>query len=141
MASVKANVVRIGQVGNPRQHSLNDNECFDDVLPIYTPKPENPKDNPRFKDTKMVSTIDRLERRIKHTEPFKPETVQKLYDMRNGNCSLVVIDEFGAAHLHVSVPSFEHFRDRPFEELWDLVTTPRYKMEPSTTQEHLKQYG
>ena len=41
-----------------RQHSLNDKECFDDVLPIYTPKPENPKDNPRFKDTKMVSTID-----------------------------------------------------------------------------------
>jgi hypothetical protein len=121
---------------------MNDKEMYDDVLPVYALKPENPKDDPRFKDTKMKSVIDRLEEnRLKYTEPFTANTAQKLYDMKNGKCSLCIIDESGAAHYPVNVPSFEHFRDRPFDELWELVTTPRYKMEPSTTQEDHKQYG
>jgi hypothetical protein len=133
--------IGLDQLGNAINISMIDKECFDDALPIRVQKPENPKDDPRFKDTKMILMIDRLEPRIKYTEPFTPETAQKLYDMKNGKCSLCIIDESGAAHYPVNVPSFEHFRDRPFDELWELVTTPRYKMEPSTTQEDHKQYG
>jgi hypothetical protein len=79
----------------------------------------------------MVRVIDRLEQRIKYTEPFTPDTAQKLYDMKNGKCSLCIIDESGAAHYPVNVPSFEHFKTRPFDELWEMVTTPKYKMDRS----------
>jgi hypothetical protein len=121
----------LDQLGNAIDISMNDKESFDDVLPIYTQKPENPKDDIRFRDTKLVRTIDRLERRIKYTEPFTPETAQKLYDMKNGKCRLCVIDESGGDHPPVSVPSFEHFKTTPFDELWGMVTTPRFKMDRS----------
>jgi hypothetical protein len=130
----------LDQIGNTIDISMNDKEMYNDVLPIRTLKPENPKDNPRFRDTKMVNVIDRLEKRMKYTEPFTPETVQKLYDMRNGECTLVIINEIGD-HNPYEVTSLEAFKTRPFEELWEMVTTPKYKMEPSTTQEDHKQYG
>jgi hypothetical protein len=59
------NWIALDSMGNEVNISMNDKECFDDVLPVYSVKPENPKDNPRFKDVKMISTVDRLERRIK----------------------------------------------------------------------------
>jgi hypothetical protein len=130
----------LDQLGNAINISMNDKEMYDDVLPVYKLVPEDPKANPMHRDTKMKSVVDRLEQRIKYTEPFTPDTAQRLYDMRNGKCGLVLIDGSGD-HPGVSVPSFEAFRDRPFEELWEMVTTPRYKMEPSTTQEDHKQYG
>ena len=51
--------------------------------------------------------------------------------MKNGKCSLVVIDESGRDHPPVNVPSFEHFKNSLFEELWEMVTTPKYKMDRS----------
>jgi hypothetical protein len=120
----------LDQLGNAIDISMNDKETFDDVLPIYTQKPEDPKADPNRRDTKMIRVIDRLEQRIKYTEPFTPETAQKLYDMKNGKCGLVVIDG-SSDHPPVSVPSFEHFKNRPFDELWEMVTTPKYKMDRS----------
>jgi hypothetical protein len=123
----------LDQTGSVVELSMNDKECIDDPLPYYRLVPENPKDDPRFKDTKMISVIDRLEMRIKYTEPFKPETIQRLYDMRNGNCSLVMIDESGPAHPPVGIPStsFEAFKNNPFDELWEWAITPKYKMDRS----------
>jgi hypothetical protein len=121
----------LDQLGNEINVSMNDKECFNDVLPVRALKPEDPKANPNLKGTKMVSVIDRLENRIKYTEPFKADTAQKLYDMRNGKCSLCVIDESGGDHPPVTVPSFEHFKSTPFDELWEMVTTPKYKMDRS----------
>jgi hypothetical protein len=131
----------LDQVGNELNLSIIDPEMYNDVLPVYALKPENPKDNPNLKTTKMISVIDRLEKRIKYTEPFTAEKAQKLYDMRNGKCSLCVIDESGSDHPPVNVPSFESFMNSSFTELFELVTTPKYKMEPSSTQEYQKQYG
>ena len=105
--------IGLDQLGNAINISMNDKEMYDDVLPVYTLKPENPKDDPRFRDTKMVRIIDRLEQRIKYTEPFSSETAQKLYDMKNGKCSLCIIDESGGDHPPFSVPSFEHFKIHP----------------------------
>jgi hypothetical protein len=119
----------LDQVGNEVNISMNDKEKYDDVLPVYTLKPENPKDDPRFRDTKMIRVIDRLESRIKYTEPFNAETAQKLWDMKNGKCSLCVIDESGGDYPPVTVPSFQHFKSTPFDELWEMVTTPKYKMD------------
>jgi hypothetical protein len=127
--------------GNEISISMNDKECYDDVLPVYALKPENPKDNPRYKDVKMINVIDRLEQRIKYTMPFSAKEAQRLYDMRNGKCSLCVIDQTGPDYPPINVPTFEPFTNSAFQEMFDILITPRYKMEPSTTQENHKQYG
>jgi hypothetical protein len=72
--------------------------------------------------------------------PFKPETVKKLYDMRNGRCSLVLKDETSDSSP-VSVTSLQDFMNRPFDELWEYLNTPRQKRKSSTTDENHKQYG
>ena len=73
----------LDQTGNPVNISMDDKEMYDDILPIYTLKPEKPND----RDSKMIREIKTIESRIKYTEAFKAETVQKLYDMRNGKCT------------------------------------------------------
>jgi hypothetical protein len=133
--------IGLDQAGNPVSQSMDDKELYDDILPIRTPKPKNPKDNPRFRDTEMVLQVTSFEHRTKYTLPYKPENIQKLYDMRNGKCSLILKDESGSDHPPVEVTTFEAFKSRPWDELWEMVTTPRYKMEPSTTQDYQKQYA
>jgi hypothetical protein len=127
----RQNWIALDSAGNEVNISMNDKECFDDVLPVYALKPENPKDNPRFKDTKMISVVDRLEKRIKYTLPFSAKDAQRLYDMRNGKCSLCVIDQTGPDYPPVSVPTFDSFRDSAFTEMFELLTTPKLKMDRS----------
>ena len=43
----------------------------------------------------MIREVADIGHKIKYTEPFKPETVQKLFDMRDGDCGLVIMDEVG----------------------------------------------
>jgi hypothetical protein len=45
----------LDQLGNEINVSMNDKECFNDVLPVRALKPEDPKANPNLKGTKMVS--------------------------------------------------------------------------------------
>ena len=127
----RQNWIALDSAGNEVNISMNDKECWNDPLPVYALKPENPKDNPRYKDTKMISVVDRLERRIKYTTPFSAKEAQRLYDMRNGKCSLCVIDQTGGDYPPVSVPSFDSFRDSAFSEMFELLTTPKLKMDRS----------
>jgi hypothetical protein len=73
----------------------------------------------------MIREVRTIEHRKKYTEPFNPETIQKLYDTRNGRCTLVIIDESRGEKPPYSVESFEHFKTKPFDELWNLVSTPK----------------
>jgi hypothetical protein len=45
----------LDQAGNPVNQSMNDKEWFDEILPIYTLKPENP----RQRDSKIDHPIQR----------------------------------------------------------------------------------
>lgn len=77
----------------------------------------------------------------KYTLPYSPENVQKLYDMRNGACSLAIIDETRDRPPY-SVESPEHFKTRNFDELWDWSTTIRTKMDHSVNDQlQDRQYG
>jgi hypothetical protein len=127
----------LDQAGNPINQTMDDKECFDDILPIYKLKPKDPKQ----RDSEMIRELDHIEHRIKYTEPFKAETVQKLYDTRDGRCVLVLKDEAGGASSPIEVKSLEDFKNRPFDELWEYLMTPRQKIEPTTAKENLKQYG
>jgi len=116
----------LDMAGNPINQTFNDKEFFDDILPIYTVKPKT-----KEKDSEMIREIKNIEHRKKCTLPFTAENVQKLHDMRIGRCNLVIIDESRGDKPPISVESFEHFKTREFGELWDLVATPRYKMDRS----------
>ena len=132
----RAQMYGLDSAGNPLNISMDDKELFDNILPIYKVKPENPRE----RDSKMVREVINVESRITYTEPFKPETVQKLYDTRNGKCTLVLKDESSDV-APVSVISLNDFMTRPFDELSDYLHTPRQKFEPSSTDENQKQYG
>ena len=116
----------LDQSGNPISKSFNDKEFFDDILPIYTVKPENP----RQRDSKMIREVTSIEHRRKYTVPFKAETVKNLYDMKNGSCALAIKDE-SVDRPPYSVESLNHFMTRDFEELWSWASTPNYKMDRS----------
>jgi hypothetical protein len=116
----------LDQSGNHISKSFNDKEWFDDILPIYTVKPENP----RQRDSKMIREVTNIEHRRKYKMPFTAENFQKLYDMKNGTCNLALKDETRDRPSY-SVESPEHFKTRGFDELWSWASTPNYKLDRS----------
>ena len=60
----------LDSLGNELSLAILDSEMFQQVRPIYTEKPENPK----ARDSKMVRVLDRVETKKQYTEPFKIET-------------------------------------------------------------------
>jgi hypothetical protein len=121
--------------GNPAPIAMDDQELYDDILPIYNVRPEKPGD----RDTKYVREVINIEHRIKYTKPFSPEAVQEFHDMKNGKCSLIIKDETADVPPY-SVTSLEDFKNRSFQDLLDYAVTPKHKTEPATTEEQ-KQYG
>jgi hypothetical protein len=109
----------LDMAGNPINQTFNDKECFDSILPIVKNTPKT-----KERDSEMIREVTSIEHRIKYTLPFSVENVQKLYDMTNGRCNLVIMDESRGERPPYSVESFEHFRTREFDVLWDLVATP-----------------
>ena len=106
--------IALDNAGNPLNISMDNKECFDDILPIYKVKPENPRE----RDSKMIRELDHIEHRPKYTLPFSPDNVQKLYDMRNGKCSLVLKDETVDKPPY-NIPKLESFKNSRFEELFE----------------------
>ena len=116
----------LNDAGSPIDQSMNDKELYDDILPIYTVKPENP----RARDSKMIREVTSIEHRKKYTLPFTPENLDKLYAMRNGRCWLVLKDETVDKPPY-SIPKLTSFRDSAFEELFQWASTPRTAMDRS----------
>ena len=118
----------LDEAGNLVNQTMNDKETYDAILPLYKLKPENP----RQRDSKMIREVSDIGHKIKYTVPFKPETVQKLFDMRDGDCGLVIMDESGTGDKPpYSIPSLHQFINTPFEELMEWASTPRYKLDRS----------
>ena len=119
-------MLALDSAGNVMNLSLMYKECFDDVRPVVKNKPKDPKD----RDSEMIFETLSIQHNIKYTMPYSPENVQKLYDMRNGACSLAIQD-LTRDRPPYSVESPEHFKTRTFDELWDWAATPRTKMDRS----------
>jgi hypothetical protein len=128
--------VGLDLAGNPVNISVVDPEMFDDILPIYSVKPEKPGD----RDTKYIREVVNIEHRTKYTEPFNPETVQRLYDMKNGKCSLILKDETADIPPR-DVISLSDFTNRPFDELLDYLTPKASSNQQNRNTETQKQYG
>ena len=118
----------LDKAGNEIDISMNDKEMYDSARAMYVLKAENPKD----RDSPIIRTVDRVDKEIKYTLPFSAKEAQKLWDMKDGACNLVIVNKSGAGdHPPVTVPSFEHFKSTPFQELWEMLTTPKFKMDRS----------
>ena len=143
--------IAIDGSGNPLNLSMDLKECFDDILPIvnYRKKEPDPKirsitDKDIGGDSEMIREVKNIQHRIKYTPPFTPENVQNLYNMKNGHCSLVLKGEASGDKPPISVSSenFEHFKTRPFDELWSMITTLKYKLDRSINDQlQDRQYG
>jgi hypothetical protein len=57
----------------------------------------------------MIREVTSIEHRKKYTMPFTAENFQKLYDMKNGQCSLAIKDETRDRPPY-SVESPDHFK-------------------------------
>jgi hypothetical protein len=117
----------LDEAGNPINQTMDDKEVMDEILPIYTLKPENPK----ARDSKMIREVTSIEHRVKYLLPFTAFNAEKLYEMRNGNCTLILKDESKGDKHSYSTESFEHFKSREFDELFEMLSTPKYKMDRS----------
>ena len=118
----------LDEAGNLVNQTMNDKGTYDAILPLYKLKPENP----RQRDSKMIREVTDIGHKIKYTEPFKPETVEKLFDTRDGDCGLVIIDESGVGDKPpYSIPTLHQFMNTPFEELISWASTPNYKLDRS----------
>ena len=67
---------------------------------------------------------------MKYTLPFTAENCDALYAMKNGSCSLVLKDETRDRPPY-AIDSFDHLKTREFDELWDMLSTPRTKLDRS----------
>lgn len=68
-------VYGLDSLGNKMNLAIMDEEMYNEVTLIYGQRPENPKDNPNQKNTKMANVFDRLRKRIQYTLPFTAETL------------------------------------------------------------------
>ena len=101
---------------------MDQKECYDAILPLYKLKPENPKQ----RDSKTIREVSDIGHKMKYTEPFKPETVQKLFDKRDSDCGLVIKDESGTGDKHLySIPTLHQFMNIPFDELFQWAIHQR----------------
>ena len=118
--------IGLDQAGNPLNLSMNNKEMFDDILPIYKVKPENPRE----RDSAMIREFDYIQHRIKYTLEFSADNVQKLYDQRNGKCALVLKDETQDKPPY-DIPKLETFKNSSFPELFEWASTPQTKLDRS----------
>jgi predicted metal-dependent hydrolase len=106
----------LDEADNLVNQSMIDKETYDAITPKYKLK----KENERERDSKMIREVFDIEHKIKYTEPLKPETVQKLFDMRDGDCALIIKDETGIGEKPpYSIPTLHQFMNTPFQELFE----------------------
>jgi hypothetical protein len=100
------------------------------ALMIFVPI-THPNQRTQERDSEMIREITSIEHNIKYTLPFTKENIQKLYNLKNGRCSLVLKDESRGNKPPYEVESFEHYKTMEFDELWDWASTPRTKLDRS----------
>jgi hypothetical protein len=79
----------LDQAGNTINQTFDDKEVMDEIRPIWKLRPENPK----ARDSKMIREVESISHSTKYLLPFTAENAEKLWNMRNGNCTLILKDE------------------------------------------------
>jgi hypothetical protein len=105
-------------------------------------KPVNPKDPFSKTERKAVSVTYEQEL----TLPFTPENLEQLYSTCSNPADrktiFLIIKNEGTHQSPRSITNQEDFKNRPFDELWEWATTPRFSLDRSVKDQlQDRQYG
>ena len=108
-----------------------DPELYDKPVFNYQSKPVNPKDVFSKTERKAVSVTYVKE----PTVPFTPKNLEELYSTCSNPADRksipLVIKNEGTDQSPISITNHEDFKNRPFDELWEWATTPRFSLDRS----------
>lgn len=79
--------------------------------------PERPND----RDSKMVHEVRAIEHKTRYTMQYRPENIQKLWDMRHGPCILLIKDESRGDTSPIAVESFEDFKNKSIDDILEII--------------------
>jgi hypothetical protein len=134
--------IGLDRLGNDIPKTFVDPEFYDRPVFSYQSKSVNPKDVFSKTERKAVSVTYEQE----PTLPFTPENLEQLYSTcpnpADSKTIFLVIKNEGTDESPRSITNHENFKNRPFDELWEWATTPRFSLDRSVKDQlQDSQYG
>ena len=115
--------------------SFSDLEVWDKPVFQYGMKPADPKNPNSPKEHGVIGVKDYIKQ---YDLPFNQQNLKTLYEMRPAEepASVnLVIQKLGYDNNPIDHPyqiqKYEDFANRPFDELYDYMSTPKYKLDRS----------
>jgi hypothetical protein len=132
----------LDRLGNDILKTFVDPELYDKPVSAYQSGPVNPKD-PFSKTERMAVSVTYEQ---EPTLPFTPENLEQLYSICSNHADrkiiFLVIKNEGTDESPRHITNHEDFKNRPFEELWEWATTPRFSLDRSVKDQlQDRQYG
>ena len=121
--------------GNEIMKSFADQEIWDKPIFQYGMKPKDPKNPNGPKEHGVIGVISYSKQ---YDMPFNQQNLKALYKMRPpeeaASVSLVIqklgYDKNPIDHPY-QIQKYEDFANRPFDELFDYMSTPKYRLDRS----------
>jgi hypothetical protein len=132
----KGRVVGLDKAGNEVEHSFVDPEMFYKPVTRYEFKKKDPKNehSPLERVCVEAGTNPYDNRYTEYTLPFNQKNFESLYKQRpaesSSSVSLVIFAE-GASEWPRQITNPEHFAKREFDEMWEEMITPKFKLDRS----------
>jgi hypothetical protein len=132
----RGRIVGLDKAGNEVEHSFVDPEMFYKPVTRYEFRKNDPKNEYSHSERVCVEAgINPHDNRYtEYTLPFNEENFQNLYRQRptesSSSVSMVIWAE-GASDRPRQITDPEHFAKREFDEMWEEMITPRFKLDRS----------
>jgi hypothetical protein len=130
----RGRLVGLDKAGNEVEHSFVDPEMFYKPVTRYEFRRNDPKNEYSHSERVCVEAgINPHDNRYtEYTLPFNEENFQNLYKQRptesSSSVSMVIWAE-GASDRPRQITDPEHFAKREFDEMWQEMITPRFKLD------------
>jgi hypothetical protein len=132
----RGKIFGLDKAGNEVEHSFTDPEIFYKPKTRYEFKKKDP--NNEYSPSERVCVEAGINpndnQYTEYTLPFNEENFQKLYKQRQTESSSSVtlsIYAEGASDKPRQITNPEHFVRREFDEMWEEMITPKYKLDRS----------
>jgi hypothetical protein len=131
----------LDRLGNDMIKCFVDPELYDKPVFNYQSKPVDPNDMFSKTERKAVSVMY-----VRAYCTFTPKNLEQLYSTCSNpgdrkSISLVIKNE-ETDESPRSIPNHEDFKNRPFDELWEWATTPKFSLDRSVKDQlQDRQYG
>ena len=132
----RGRIIGLDKAGNEVEHSFVDPELFYKPVTRYEFRKKDPKYEYSHSERVCVEAgINPHDNRYtEYTLPFNEENFQNLYKQRptesSSSVSMVIWAE-GASDRPRQITDPEHFAKREFDEMWQEMITPRFKLDRS----------